>query len=782
MAPMQLFAEAATVAAQKILVTAKRAGVVLQIAGSAKGTTASGFPVPELICGDQKPIRHTNAILRHVAQIADCGLMGSSFAEEGMIDSWMDWGFLEVEHTMKIPDAPVAPFCEVLEAHLKTRTFLVGQRLTLADVALAVPLNGHLDARTAELKKVYPATIRWLCTCKHQLDLGNAVKAAAAPAKQAAAPAKEAKQAPKAAPAPAPKAEAKASPKAAPKEAPKAAAADEAPAEGGGKNAEKKAKKDAEKKAKEEEKVRKLAEQKAASDAKHKGPDVANMDYENNDFGNMMMQSQRRTDRQWLSVKVLKPDLKDQTVWIRARVHNSRKQGGKLCFLTLRNDLCTVQAVVMGAEMAGYAGNLPDESVVDIFGTIECPEKPITSCSQSLVEVQVKKLFCIGRSTALPLQLADCSRSEAEFAKDPSLVRPGQDARLDNRIIDLRTVANQGIFRIQSTVCHLFREYLGTQGFTEIHTPKMIATASEGGADVFKLDYFDGYAYLAQSPQLYKQAALMSDLPKVFEIGPVFRSEKSFTHRHMTEFTGLDMEMCFKEHYHEVLETLDALFNHIFKGLNEKCSDEIEAVRAQFPFEDLKWKYPCTKFHYRDAVALLKEHGPAYLAEDLANVAKDDLEAYNKKLIQDHLASVLVHEEDEDISTKDEKLLGMIIHNTHGEDFYMIDKFPSALRPFYTMRDSEDDKWANAYDIFLRGEEITSGAQRIHLPEMLGKNAAEIGVDLSPIQWYVDAFKYGAFPHAGGGIGMERVVMLFLKLDNIRKSSMFPRDPKRLTP
>merc|ERR1711865_810156 len=152
------------------------------------------------------------------------------------------------------------------------------------------------------------------------------------------------------------------------------------------------------------------------------------------------------------------------------------------------------------------------------------------------------------------------------------------------RIIDLRTVANQGIMRIQSNVCFLFRDYLRSQGFNEIHSPKMIASASEGnGAEVFKLDYFDGHAFLAQSPQLYKQAALMTDMMKIFEIGPVFRSEKSFTHRHMTEFTGLDMEMCFNNHYHEVLDVLDGLFNHIFTGLNARCQDEIAAVKAQYP-------------------------------------------------------------------------------------------------------------------------------------------------------------------------------------------------------
>mmetsp|Transcript_74642 Transcript_74642/g.140730 ORF Transcript_74642/g.140730 Transcript_74642/m.140730 type:complete len:1923 (-) Transcript_74642:183-5951(-) len=539
-----------------------------------------------------------------------------------------------------------------------------------------------------------------------------------------------------------------------------------------------KAAKKAAKEAAEAEKKRKQEELKAAAESKHKGPDVTLLDFESHTFGNLFIQSQCKTERKWSTVKDMTPELKDQNVWMRTRVHNSRKQGGKLCFLTLRKDLATVQAVVFGAEMAGFAGALPDESVVDVYGKVTLPKDPVTSCTQSEVEIAVEKLFCLARSQALPLQLADAGRPEPDYEKDPNLVKPGQDTCLNNRVIDLRTHANQGILRIQSGVGMLFREFLSGQGFVEIHTPKMISAASEGGADVFRVDYFEGNAYLAQSPQLYKQAALMTDLPKVFEVGPIFRSERSFTHRHMTEFTGLDMEMTFMEHYGEVLDVLDGMFNHIFTGLNKHFKSEIEAVRRQYPFEDLKWKHPCLRLTFKDAIALMKEKGPPILKARIAATS----DAYTKGLIEKHLESVLAHDPLDDVGTEDEKLLGKIIHEEFGEDFYIIDKFPKAVRPFYTMPDPNDPTVANAYDFFLRGEEITSGAQRIHDPKMLWEKAAEIGVDLSPIQWYVDAFKYGAFPHAGAGIGLERVVMLFMALHNIRKSSMFPRDPKRLTP
>merc|ERR1712217_546706 len=246
-----------------------------------------------------------------------------------------------------------------------------------------------------------------------------------------------------------------------------------------------------------------------------------------------------------------------------------------------------------------------------------------------------------------------------------------------------------------------------------------------------------------------------------------------------------DLEMTFKDHYHEVLEVIDGCFNHIFTGLTNTCKQEIEAVRAQYPFEDLKWKHPCKRFTFKEAVGILRKHGPPLLEKRLKEVEKDcDTPAKKDEAnrLKRHMESVKVHDDEADISTEDEKVLGAIIRELHGEELYIIDKFPKDTRPFYTMPDPEDARWTNAYDVFLRGEEITSGAQRIHDPTMLAQKCEAIGVPVDSIQAYVDAFKYGSFPHAGAGIGMERVVMLFLKLNNIRKTSMFPRDPKRLTP
>ena len=558
-----------------------------------------------------------------------------------------------------------------------------------------------------------------------------------------------------------------------------------------------KEKKAAEKAAKAAEKEARQAQRAASAAAKSAkpaegeavpavdAPSCTLRNFSSQEFGELFVQSdvEGGSGRTWTAVDELLPSLAGKEVWVRARVATSRKQGKMLCFLQLRQSMHTAQAVVFSKEsdIVAWAAALPRESVVDVLGELSVPKEPIASCSQSGIELQVRKLFCVSRSMPeLPLQLEDAARPDAELEANPDLPRVNQDVRLNHRVIDLRTPCNQAIFRLQSGVCQLFRGFLRSQGFTEIHTPKLVGTASEGGADVFRVEYFGGNAYMAQSPQLYKQMALMADLERVFEVGPVFRAENSLTHRHMTEFTGLDLEMTFKEHYSEVLDILDRTFNAVFDGLNQQFKTELDTVREQHPFEDLRYTCPCLRFTYPEAMALLRKEGPALVRKMWEGVT----DATELARLKEREASVASHGDLVDIGTEDEKLLGEIVARTHKQDFYIIDKFPADVRPFYTMPDPIDPTLSNSYDIFIRGEEVTSGAQRIHDPQMLLDQAAakDPPVDLSPIMAYVDSFKYGAFPHGGGGIGLERVVMLFCGLPNIRKTSLFPRDPKRLSP
>jgi nondiscriminating aspartyl-tRNA synthetase len=375
------------------------------------------------------------------------------------------------------------------------------------------------------------------------------------------------------------------------------------------------------------------------------------------------------------------------------------------------------------------------------------------------VEIQARKVYCISKAAAqLPLNLEDAARSDRDFEKaekDPQqgvqFVRVGQDTRLNNRVLDLRTPANQAIFRIQSQVSTLFRQFLLAEDFVELHTPKLLAGASEGGSSVFKLDYKGQPACLAQSPQLHKQMGICADFGRVFEIGPVFRAENSFTHRHLCEFTGLDFEMEIKEHYFEVLDLLEAVFVAIFDGINEKSVKHLEAINAQYPFEPLQYLRKTLRLTFAEGVKLLEEAG----------------------IIVDPMA---------DFNTETERELGRIVKEKFKTDFYVLHRYPAAIRPFYTMPCWDDARYSNSFDVFIRGEEIISGAQRVHDPELLTKRAIECGIEVNTLSTYIDSFRWGAVPHGGAGVGLERVVMLFCALNNIRKTSLFPRDPQRLAP
>jgi len=510
------------------------------------------------------------------------------------------------------------------------------------------------------------------------------------------------------------------------------------------KNALKKLEKEKAKAARKAEVAARLA---AEADARNKD-DVSTDSYGDSP----LVQSKEKTDRVWTDVKNIDLSMKGQRVLVRGRVHQSRGTGSQ-CFVMIRQRQFSIQSLVLvnetvSKQMVKYVTNISKESIVDVEGTVVAVDVPIASASQKDVEIHIEKIFCISKSDPrLPLQIEDCSRPET----DGELATVNQDSKLDNRIIDLRTTTNQALYRIQAGICRLFREHLDSLGFTEVHTPKIISAASEGGANVFKVSYFKGSAYLAQSPQLYKQMCIAADFNRVYTIGGVFRAEDSNTHRHLTEFVGLDIEMAFNDHYHEVIQTIGDTFISIFKGLRDNYAAEIETVNKQFPCEPFKFLEPSLVLTFPEAIKMLRENG------------------------------VEIGDED-DLSTPDEKFLGKLVKAKYDTDFYILDKYPLAVRPFYTMPDPNNDKLSNSYDMFMRGEEILSGAQRIHDPEFLAERARHHEIDLETIRSYIDSFRFGCPPHGGGGIGLERVLMLYLGLGNIRKTSMFPRDPKRLTP
>ncbi|KAI3404857.2 DPS1 [Candida oxycetoniae] len=527
------------------------------------------------------------------------------------------------------------------------------------------------------------------------------------------------------------------------------------------KKALKKLQKEKEKQAKKAEREAQLAKEKLAREQ-----EAAN-DPAKSNYGKLpLINSSSKSGTKRVNLSDLSAANDGETVIFRARVHKTRQQGATMVFLTLRQQTNLIQALLktnkeedndkaVSKQMVKWTGAINLESIVLVEGKVAKVEELVKSATVQDAEIHITKIFTIQETPEqLPLLIEDASRTEQE-AEELGLPVVNLDTRLDARVIDLRTPTNQAIFKIQSGVCQLFREFLTRKNFTEIHTPKIIGAASEGGSNVFEINYFKGSAFLAQSPQLYKQQLIAGDFERVFEIAPVFRAENSNTHRHMTEFTGLDLEMAFEEHYDEVLQVLEELFLFMFTELKNRYSKEISTVRRQFPVEDFKIPKDgkMVKLHFKEGIAMLREAGKEV----------DDFE---------------------DLSTENEKLLGKLVRDKYDTDFYILDKFPLAVRPFYTMPDPEDPRYSNSYDFFMRGEEILSGAQRIHDPDLLKKRmqAHEVDPNVPGLNNYVDAFTYGCPPHAGGGIGLERVVMFFLDLKNIRRASLFPRDPKRLTP
>lgn len=530
---------------------------------------------------------------------------------------------------------------------------------------------------------------------------------------------------------------------------------DSAPITDGAQGDSQPSKKALKKQQKEAEKAAKKAERKAQQAAEaevDEGEDFARDRYGTHP----MIQSHKKIERKITRVEELTLDNVDQKVWLRARLHTSRSKG-KQCFIVLRQQQFNAQGLlcvsdIVSKPMVKFAANITKESIIDVEGVIARVPQPIESCTQKDVELHIEQVFVVSSAEPrLPLQIDDASRPEGRDEDDAALATVGQDVRLDNRVLDLRTTANQAIFRLEAGVVQEFRAAMKKRDFVELQMPKIISAASEGGANVFTVSYFKNNAYLAQSPQLYKQMGIAADFERVYTIGAVFRAEDSNTHRHLCEFVGLDMEMAFNYHYHEALDVIGNVFTDIFKGLREHFKTEIQTVRRQFPAEDFKFLDPPLRLEWPEGIKMLRDAG----------VEIDDLA---------------------DLSTPNEKFLGRLVKEKYDTDFYILDKFPLCIRPFYTMPDPNNPQYSNSYDCFMRGEEIMSGAQRIHDPTFLMERAKLHEIDTEKIKAYIDAFRYGVAPHAGGGIGLERVTMLYLGLDNIRKTSLFPRDPKRLTP
>ncbi|KAK2734923.1 hypothetical protein FQN57_001420 [Myotisia sp. PD_48] len=467
----------------------------------------------------------------------------------------------------------------------------------------------------------------------------------------------------------------------------------------------------------------------------------------------------------------LSDDSYEKEITVIARVDNARVQSAKLAFVMLRQQGKKIQAVISATEpisrqMVKWSGQLNVNSIIQLSGLVKKPDIPVHSATFPNFELHITKVYMISEATpVLPMQVKDAERPPPESNEEGQVDSEGAPivtlkTRLDNRVLDLQTETSQAITQISSAVAQLFAEYMLKSGSRWIFTSKLAGAATEGGSGVFEVSYFKRKAYLAQSPQLGKQMCIAGDMMNVFEIGPVFRAEDSNTHRHLTEFTGLDFEKTFQTHYHEVLDFAEDLLVFILGELKSRFKNEIAVVQKQYPKAG-DFKLPkdgkALRLKYMDGVALLKAAG----------VDVSEQERFEN-----------------DFTTAMEKQLGKIIREKYDTDFYVLDKFPSAVRPFYTKPCPDDPTFSNSYDFFMRGEEIMSGAQRINdAAELeLAMKARGVEPNQEGFEDYLNAFRQGCAPHAGGGLGLNRIVQFFLGLPNIRLATLFPRDPQRLRP
>jgi nondiscriminating aspartyl-tRNA synthetase len=323
------------------------------------------------------------------------------------------------------------------------------------------------------------------------------------------------------------------------------------------------------------------------------------------------------------------------------------------------------------------------------------------------------------------------------------------DVRLDYRWVDLRREKNQLIMKLQTTICAAFREFLLARDFVEIHTPKLIGAASESGSDVFEVKYFDTKAYLAQSPQFYKQMAMAAGLERIFETGPVFRAEKSYTNKHATEFTGFDLEFSYIDSMYDVMHLQEELMAYALRKVKEQHGEEI--VRLYGPeYEVVVPETPFPVIRLKDLYAELKERYGYTIPEEMQG----------------------------DLTTEAERMCGKFSKEKYGSEFLFVIDYDAKERAFYHMRNAEGIP--QGYDLIWRGVEITTGAQREHRYEVLRAQAEEKGL-AKDVEFYLQFLKYGCPPHGGFGLGIDRLTMLFLGL-SIKEVEFLFRGPNRLTP
>jgi nondiscriminating aspartyl-tRNA synthetase len=427
-----------------------------------------------------------------------------------------------------------------------------------------------------------------------------------------------------------------------------------------------------------------------------------------------------------------------QQITLKGLVQTVRNQKA-VQFLILRDHTGLIQIVAERSEenkvVNELIATLTRESAIEITGIVI--SNPNVKLGQ--IELQLQSILVDSLSDAtLPIDVFGPTETDV-------------DKRLDWRFLDLRQPENQLIFRIQTTVEAAMREFWISNGFVEIHTPKIMGSPSEGGAELFTLEYFGQTASLAQSPQFYKQMAMAAGLDRVFEIGPAFRADPSFTPRHSTEFTSIDMEMSWIESHHDVMEFEEAWLHHIVQTVKEKHGEEIAET---FGVEVVVPSLPFPKVTMEEAQKILQDKG--YLAP--TDTKKGDIDPQGERLLCEYAKE------------------------KYGHEFIFITDYPIEVRPFYHMRKEDNASETKSFDLLWKWMEITTGAQREHRYDVLVKQTTEKGVSVESIQFYLDFFKYGCPPHGGFGFGLARLLAAMLNQKSIREVVFLHRGPTRLIP
>jgi len=412
----------------------------------------------------------------------------------------------------------------------------------------------------------------------------------------------------------------------------------------------------------------------------------------------------------------------------------SKRDFGKLIFLDIRDRSGIVQVVAKES-----AKDLRHEYVVKISGTVKKRSKNTVNPDlvTGTVEIEAKKIEVLSEAEEPPIPVVEKGEAETSL-----------DKRLDWRWIDLRKPENALIFKVWTAMEEAFREYWIRNNYIEIHSPKLMGAPSEGSAELFEVEYFEGKAYLAQSPQFYKQMAMASGFERVFEVGPVFRANPSFTSRHDTEFTGYDIEISFIESHQSVIAEGQEMISYALAEVKKRFGEEIK------------------RFYGRELIVPSVPFPQVTMGE-----AK-------KILVKRGVKSERVG----DLSPEEERELSKHIKDKEGHEFVFVTDYPVDVRPFYHMRYSNKPNLTKSFDLLWNGLEIITGAQREHRYDVLVSQAKEKGLKLETIQFYLDFFRYGCPPHGGFGLGPSRMLMKIFDVSNVREVTYIYRGPNRLTP